>query len=371
MEDLRNIILTLSGLGALLGVYINFSSNFFTERIKTTFKNGPIKNSSVRVVISWIISLIMLIDIIAITIFFIGLTNSGVTLSEVSIWDSNNSLGENLTIIAFLISLLSPIIVWGKVKSAFTYKLINNKTKKIGKLFKVINLGGLVSSAFLSAIPAIMIGISIYEGIKIENNTIEFILTIDKETLIYSMIMIFINVTAFIVSFSLFEVIRSIGEKYQYILKGSKNISCINYLDYEDYYLVFNKGKETYIRKSDVKEILKINNNNKRKRHKNKFINKISNKLQINIKVKKIRYGNIVIWSKSKIIYNVVLYITNESEYLGIIIKEGVKPSKLNTSEVCKLKSILNLENKELDYENSTSRYKNFLRSKEYIVKIK
>lgn len=38
---------------------------------------------------------------------------------------------------------------------------------------------------------------------------------------------------------------------------ANKDISCRLFLDIGDYYLLFKKGKETYIRKTEVKEIIR------------------------------------------------------------------------------------------------------------------
>lgn len=46
------------------------------------------------------------------------------------------------------------------------------------------------------------------------------------------------------------------GRRECHIIMANKDISCRLFLDIGDYYLIFKKGKETYIRKTEVKEII-------------------------------------------------------------------------------------------------------------------
>lgn len=65
------------------------------------------------------------------------------------------------------------------------------------------------------------------------------------------------SIVGFSISYSLMQVIKAINDKKIYtFIMANKNMSCRLYLDIGEYYLMFKKGKETYIRKTEVKEII-------------------------------------------------------------------------------------------------------------------
>lgn len=247
IDNIRNLFLLLTASGAVIGVYLNSANNFYYNLIRLKFKNIPVKTSGFKVIITWI-------SIIAIGFDFIYL--------GYSIWnffsggwqiDSNINMANMFSlsgviagiIVIGIIGFVGSIIIFSNIQILFIEKLKTNKNINIKKYLIYINWVNIISSGIISFFLLLFIVVTFL------SNLIRY-----KEAV--SIIILFLVVfTGFILAIALREFINAINDKYEYILIGSKEYVCKCYMDYDEYYLLFNNGIETYIRKSDIKEIIK------------------------------------------------------------------------------------------------------------------
>lgn len=270
LEKIRNILLVISGGGALLSVYVKIFNSLAIDIIRNKYKNIPGKQSIFNTIMKFILYCFIGVYLITYIIYITTLIVAGKWSYSTSFPEVNGCLGI-IGMIAGLICIvsiiISPIIAINnlfKTENEFRKKLenkiysdISNKTILFNKIAIFLSILTTII-CILFSLYMIIQGIDIVnkEGIYIFQNNIynEDMRFIAKLSLIAV-----INITSFIVLYSLREIYVAINQKELYILRTSScEIVCKCYLEYEEYFLIFKDDMEKYIKKSQVIEISKI-----------------------------------------------------------------------------------------------------------------
>lgn len=245
IDNTKNLFLLLTTLGAVIGVYLNSVNNFYFNLIKLKFKHIPIKTSVFKVIITWISIIAFFLDLIYL-VYIIGNVFNGGWQKDSNINMTNMfSLSRVIAVIIVVgfIGFIVSISIFLKIRISFIEKLKTNKNINIKKNFIYINWANIISLGIISFFLLFFI-------------VLTFVSNRYKEAI--SIIIFFLVLfTGFILATDLREFINAINDNYEYILIGSKEYVCKCYIDYDEYYLLFNNGIETYIKKSDIKEIIK------------------------------------------------------------------------------------------------------------------
>lgn len=247
IDNIRNLFLLLTASGAVIGVYLNSVNNFYYNLIKLKFKNIPVKTSGFKVIITWISIIAIVFDFIylgyVIWSFFSGggQKDSNINMSNLF---SLSGVIAGMIVMGF-IAFISTIIIFSKIQILFIEKLKTNKNINIKKYFYYINWSNIIISGIISFFLLFFI------VVIFASNLIRY------KDVVSSIILFLVVFTGFILAIALREFINAINDNYEYILIGSKEYVCKCYIDYDEYYLLFNNGIETYIKKSDIKETIK------------------------------------------------------------------------------------------------------------------
>ena len=248
IDNIRNLFLLLTASGAVIGVYLNSVNNFYYNLIKLKFKNIPVKTSGFKVIITWISIIAFVFDFIYLVYSICSLFNGeGQKDTNINVADMFSLSGviAAIIIIIIIIGFIGSIIIFLKVDILFIKKLKTNKNINIKKYFIYINWASIISSGIISFfLLFFMAGTFVSNPIKYNE-------------VVSSIILFLIVFTEFILAIALKEFINAINDNCEYILIGSKEHVCKCYIDYDEYYLLFNNEIETYIKKSDIKEIIK------------------------------------------------------------------------------------------------------------------
>lgn len=268
LDIIKNILLTLSALAAVIGFYIKTSSNFFIETIKSKYKNIPGKQSTFEVITKWISYIVASIYVFVCILYLFSLfkgngngDNSGVSFRD---YISISYLTGLAMALLFIYSFYCILKVFPYCQETFVKILENKSNEKFdNKYIRKIKLG-ITTSSIISGMLILCILITLTEGIDIvkvngiyifENNIT------DKDigaTVLASLIVLF-STTCFIVLNSLKEIYININNNIYKMYTNNDDIECKCYLEYGEYYLIFKEGVETYIKKSEVKKIIKKN----------------------------------------------------------------------------------------------------------------
>lgn len=248
INNTRNLFLLLTAIGAAIGVYLNGVNNLYYNLIKLNFKNIPVKMSSFKVIVTWISIILFVFDFIYLVYSIWRIFNTkGQKDTNINVLDMFSLSGVIATIIIIIIIIvfIGSIFIFSKIKILFIKKLKTNQNINMNKYFIYINWTSIISSGIMSFFLLVLIvGAFVSSSIKYKE--------------IISVIILFLIVfTEFILAIALRELINAINDNYEYILIDSKENVCKCYIDYDEYYLLFNNGIETYIKKSDIKRIVK------------------------------------------------------------------------------------------------------------------
>ncbi len=266
MNWVRNFILLLTTLGAVASVYIKISRDFCIELIKSRYKNVPGQQSIFEIVTVWIMYSIFVLDILMLVPLVTNLLDK-FKIGDVIKASSGNNIGIIANIITFLLAIiivnaiLGPILIYQNVKIKFIRKLEGDFVLKITNRIKVWNSISIIAPIFVPAISLIVISYNVKIHLSKYQDNFVFTNNIDEEfmqIIIIILVISFICATSFVIQKSLKELIRSVDENCIYIIKvDNEEIKCNSYLEYKEYYLLFENGMQRYISKNKVKEIKK------------------------------------------------------------------------------------------------------------------
>lgn len=285
VEKIQNILVLLTGLGAAFSIYLKTVNEFTMNMIRSKYKNAPGKKSVFHAVIELIEYCFILTYII---IFIIEMINF-FTSKEYKIVINNilkaSTLMEWMVILLSLSLIILPIISmiiainnFLEIKNKFIKKLENKDNIKIDSKIIVNNKIGMMFSIIITAIWLFYFLFIFTTGINIVNKEgiyfFENNIPNDNAAFLWILsFFAFISTTSFIILNSLREIYTSVNQDEYYILNiNNREVSCQCYLEYEEYFLIFENEMEKYIKKSEVKEIKKIKKDNYEKKDFNGLI---------------------------------------------------------------------------------------------------
>ncbi|MGL4108334.1 hypothetical protein [Clostridium sp. LP20] len=274
LEKVRNILLVISGVGALLSIHFKTMNNFAIDTIRNKYKNVPGKqlifNTVIKLFSYCFIGIYLTLFIISIIDFFVakkwGTIFSVPDLGEG--WFLFGVIVATVIIIAPFMAAAIAVINLVEIKDQFRKKLENKDYIKVDKKTITWNWIGIILSVIVTITWIILSGYIVTTGIDVVNK--EGIYIFQNNILNDNMRMIslfgflaIISITSFIVLNSLREIYIAINQDESYILiVNNHKVLCKCYLEYEEYFLIFKNEDENYIKKSEIKEIRKVDTYN-------------------------------------------------------------------------------------------------------------
>ncbi|MBB6622045.1 hypothetical protein H7E67_01245 [Clostridium gasigenes] len=278
LESIKNFLLTLSAIAAVTSIYINRCNIFFIESVKARYKNNPYNYSIFDVVTKFINYLFVSVSVSVSVIYILQYMWNIVKYirdrfkGEVVTSSDTDFLSFNFIIgfVFFIIILISIVYVLRNIMELFD-KCKNEYINKIeNKEYKIINSEELKRNKNARVITIVIIAIwimftvtTLYTGIEPvkSNGILVFENNISKRDMVASIsfsFFTFISIACYFVLDSLKRISIAINEDVVYTLVIEKeSMVCKLYLEINDYYLIFDNGIEKYIRKSDIKKIVK------------------------------------------------------------------------------------------------------------------
>ena len=260
MDDMRNLLIIIPSIIAIIGGVGKVSYNLFIESVKYQYKRVPAQQTNIGIIFNVALFTIIIIDIVGVILLFISFVIG--TSSE------NKTDGATAPIIVVLIiMIILSGINFNALRNKYINKLTKHKYKRVGKLMFlsiIVNgffWGGILIVLILSVVNTIIkridiksnLGAVVFESSLTDNDY--YIILACCAVAVFCMIF-------FMISLSLFEVGTVVNKDITYyIIRKGNVISCECYLDYIEYYLVVDSGAERYIKKSDVMEIKKLKGN--------------------------------------------------------------------------------------------------------------
>lgn len=277
LNYIRDVLLAMTTIITVLGVFIKTLNKFFLETIKSRYKMIPGKQSIFDTVLK---SIMVFISIVSIIFSFIMVTYS--VIKKGSNLNANELLNLNANIYQFIgfgIAMLFYYLMFGtqevfnrlqrmfidkiqkkspesksksKIlkKSMYSFYIYIGNTLNIIKNVSVrkLNIINIIISTFLGSSSLILIISYILKGIKKE----------DLESVFILVLIGMFSLISFIISISLLNVVEIVNSNCIYkIVMEQEIIICRCYLEYDEYYLILENGDERYISKGKVKEIIK------------------------------------------------------------------------------------------------------------------
>ncbi|WP_026888352.1 hypothetical protein [Clostridium beijerinckii] len=264
MNYLRNLLLTLTTVGAVLSFYIKVCRDFFIETIKLNYKNVPGKQSIFEIITIWIMYSSIIIYIVWVIVFILTKGSMmNIKSTDIITQDRVAYLIAATILILFLNSFSCLVVSFYMLRKYFIYKLERKCIKRVSNKMRLWIRGSKITSSLLCLIG--MFVIIYYPMLQMsllkEDRNFIFINTLSVEeisTFATYGIIAFISLTFFIILNSMEEIAKTLNENFTYIiLTDTEEIACNIYLEYNEYYLVFRNGVQRYISKSKVKEINK------------------------------------------------------------------------------------------------------------------
>lgn len=273
-------------------------NNFYIDLIKSRYKNVPGKQAVFELVVQWVGYILLSISLILFLISFISfvivifsniilIIKGGATLPEGNNFFESISfqLFFGATIVGlFIYSITCPFIIWKELKKWFIRKLEKGLVRKAKLESKKMIEIGICTSSILASLLIITVVITIKDGIKVVKNNGIYIFEnnisdTNMNAIVSASLVILICIAVFILLNKLAEIYNVITEETSFILctSSKEKVLCRCYLEYDDYYLMFENGTERYIKKSEVKEIRKRNSGS----NEDKIIIKVPTKLLI------------------------------------------------------------------------------------------
>lgn len=244
-KDIVDLVVSLSSFLVIIGGIVKLFKDFFMEIVKFKYRNIPCKLSVFEVLINLVMVCVLLLDIVALLVqtfnLFVNMGNAGILINdgEVLLW-----------IIGFIVAMVWVIniglLFWelSKMYDKFISYLENGAKKEVNKL----DCWRISIVIFLSSMYILIWGYVIFE--------------LNIKSIIKLSPLIISTIISDIIAINLLEVYKTLKNGVKYILYTDKElISCNIFLEYNDYYLIFEDGIERFIKKDEVKEIRKIDIN--------------------------------------------------------------------------------------------------------------
>ncbi len=246
LKDIKEVLLAMIAFWTVAGFLIKVFSGFFVENIKLKYKNVYWKQSTFEVILKWIGNMTILVYMIMFCYYiidFILYRKSSMFVKSISIPNFNIDL---ITIIGLIVTVMIffmvlSVLISQAIEELFIDKLENGNINKVKRRYKLINVLG-------KTISCVFIIIFIVDISK----------TADISTTFFTGYLAGLGIIIYLFHTGISGVIKEIETNSIFTIHLSKDIiSCSCFLEYEDYYLVFEDGIERFIKKDEVKEIRK------------------------------------------------------------------------------------------------------------------
>lgn len=129
LDDIRNLLLIIPAIFALIGGIGKVSHNLFIETVKYKYKRVPDKQSNIGIMLSAILGVAAIIDLLALIALFISFINNPFN----NICEENINIGLlNIGPFAFVLLLMMiwTLIIFFTIRLEYIEKLSKNKYKK-------------------------------------------------------------------------------------------------------------------------------------------------------------------------------------------------------------------------------------------------
>lgn len=270
-ESVRNSLITLTTIGTILGIYFKAVDGFIINLVKIRYKNIPGKKSMFNIVIELLgyifISIYLLMCIVLIFNIIFFRSNGGWNLTK-NIFNLHSVEPVEIIAILFLVcfsgALAFTYILFSFIMPMFKTKLIDKKVDIKSKYFKFFNFLGIIMVIISIAIESMLIYILTKDGIKVvrsngiyifENNISDG----NMYSLVFFIVLMFISITSCLVLNSIRQIYKEVCSEDMYtLITNNERVSTRCYLEYDEFYLNIEDGIEYYIKKSDVREIIKM-----------------------------------------------------------------------------------------------------------------
>jgi len=332
LDDIRNICLIITSIATIISVIIKIAKDIFIESIKSKYRNYPGNQSIISILSKAILYIIIALDVVgvifvilipAISSFYKFITEKNLDKVEKIV---NNSLVNIIPIsivftvfILCVIQVLGTIYLFSRIREKYIEKLEKKEItritlKRIKKYRKYIFI--IIGLAEIYLI--------IFSGFIYTNY-----LELSVEQIIWLSTFWISNLFILIVLINLTEMCKVLQEKniFKITPKDLKDaeIEFNDYLEYKDYYMIFQNGEELYINRSEVKRINKVLNksiekeNNEIKQPSEREVEDIEIKNSLRNKNKFLFNG--IIFMISIIIVSVALMLLFKNSYYGSELK--------------------------------------------------
>ncbi len=243
MEDIKSIkeiLLTLIAFGTVAGFFIDVVRNFFMDIVKLRYKNVPGKQPRIQVVMVLIVQCTTILSICnSVMEIYKSIRFNRYGSKAIFSFAMFIGLIVFITCIVYILFLINDFIEIRKMFIEYLEKgKLNQKKKELIKRYNIhMNLIMVISSLYVVGWVSALL------------------FYFDKDMFIIFGVFGIPSLIAFIIAYSIKGVLNEIKEDKQYILytKDKESIFCKCYLEYNEYYLIFNEGVETYILRSDIK----------------------------------------------------------------------------------------------------------------------
>lgn len=252
IEIIRNTLLTITAAATMISVLIKVFNDLFIEVIKSRYRNVPGQQSIIECVLKWISAITLVVDAIfvifcSVRVIFsiINLFNKESVNNYIIKFTPVNMLG-GIILLLLIFEFIAIVYVFLKFKDIFISKLEGSEEINIGKGYLYASVGSLIVAALFFLMYTLYI-ISTYENMSYRD--LVGILSLWLHSL-----------AVIVVSSNMIKIFWDINSKEKYCIYLRNEIkSCNLYLEYKDYYMIYENYTEIYIRKSEVTKITKFN----------------------------------------------------------------------------------------------------------------
>lgn len=256
IEIIRNTLLTITAAATMISVLIKVFNDLFIEVIKSRYRNVPGQQSIIECVIKGILAIVLVVDMIFASMLFIWILLSVINFFVNGFnWALDNNyyykftpigLVGGIILVLLFIEFVGIVYLFFKLKDGFISKLEGKNIEGIDKCCLNEILICLIVSALFFLIYTIYI-LSTYSQMS------------TKEVVTFGILWIH-SLAVIVVSLNMIKVYKDIIGKEKYCIYLRNEIkSCNLYLEYKDYYMIYENYTEVYIRKSEVTKITKFN----------------------------------------------------------------------------------------------------------------
>ena len=263
LDTISKLLITLTTVGTILGIYFKIISTLLTESIKEKYKNIPGENSIFQVILK-VSTYIFWYLYILLVIYGLWFYKNSSSLSEIIIPKeiATNFYTIPLTLTLMFTMIWTPIFFF-EIKEMYISRLEGNTNVYISKKKMTLNnINKIILGFFLFIfLGNICIFISKNPILHFENNILllmkyygasefnEFIKLIAFSIFFCTLLILSVNMS---------EICELLYNKSKFVFNTGRTFECNCFLEYKEYYLVTDNSNIKYIKKSDVKEIEKI-----------------------------------------------------------------------------------------------------------------